>query len=272
MHKFISFNLKTILAKHAFLPAISSATFYGKGIFTTVSIYNSKPFQWEKHLQRLNDNAKKIGVDLAEFSAKVVTGALLEIIENNKLANARARLTFFDEASNKIWQTESKRKTSFLITTAEFSAVSGKFGLTVSPFQVNSKSPLVNTKSCNYLENLLALEDAKGKGFDEAVLLNERGEIVSASMANVFWIKKGKIFTPNLQTGCLDGTTRNFVLENFPVKETIANLAELKKADEIFLTSAGIGIAKVKSFDEKILSDEITSSVKDEFFRRCSSY
>lgn len=272
MHKYVSFNQRIILAEDAFLSAISSATFYGKGIFTTVAIYNSKPFQWEKHLQRLNDNAEKIAIELSEFSSEVVENAFLEIIEKNKLANARIRLTFFDEASNKIWQTESKRKTSFLMTSADFRTVSENFRLTVSPFQINSKSPLVNIKSCNYLENLLRFEDAKGKGFDEAILLNERGEIVSAAMANVFWVKNGKIFTPNLETGCLDGTTRSFILENFPVKETIANLAELKKADEIFLTSAGVSVAKVKSFDEKILSEEITNRVKNEFSRYCSSF
>jgi 4-amino-4-deoxychorismate lyase len=272
MYKFVSFNQQIIPSDNALLPAISSVTFYGKGVFTTVAIYNSKPFQFEKHLQRLEDNAEKIGVELSEFPAKTIENSLYEIIEKNKLTNARVRLTFFDESSNKIWQSESKRRTSFLIICADFRFASANFRLAVSPHQINSKSPLVNIKSCNYLENLLALEDVKRKGFDEAIRLNERAEIVSASMANVFWIKNNQIFTPNLQTGCLNGTTRYFVLENFQVKEIEANLAELENADEIFLTSAGIGVAKVKVFGEKILADEITNSVKDEFLRHCSSY
>ncbi len=270
MHKFVSFNHRITLAENAFLPAISSAAFYGKGVFTTVAIYNSKSFLWEKHWQRLNTNAKKIGVDLSEFTSETVEKSLSEIIEKNKIANARARITFFDQSPNKIWQIESKRRTDFLIVTADFRGVSENFCLTVSPFRVNSTSPLTGVKSCNYLENILVLEDAKAKGFDEAVRLNEREEVVSVSTANIFWIKNREIFTPNLETGCLNGTTRNFLLESFSVKETKANLAEIKNADEVFLTSAGIGVAKVKSIDEQILKGEIANQIQIKFSRQCN--
>ena len=271
MHKFVSFNQQIVSAKNAFIPAVSSAAFYGKGIFTTIALYNSKPLQWEKHWQRLIENAEKIGIDLSELHEKFIKISLSEIIEKNKVTNARARLTFFDESSNKIWQSESKRKTSFLITTADFRGISEGFHLAVSPFLVNSTSPLANVKSCNYLENILALEDAKTKGFDEAVRLNEHGEIVSASMANVFWTKNGEIFTPSLATGCLAGTTRSFVLESFIVNETKASLTKLENADEVFLTSAGIGVAKVKSLNEKTFDGEIVNQIQTEFLRQCDS-
>jgi hypothetical protein len=57
-----------------------------------------------------------------------------------------------------------------------------------------------------------------------------------------FWKKNDAIYTPNLEAGCLKGTTRDFILENFAVEERASNLSELCEADEIFLTSAGIGI------------------------------
>lgn len=269
MHKFVFFNCQSISAENIFLPVASSAALYGKSVFTTVAIYNSKVFQWEKHWQRLIENAKRIGVDLSKFSKDFIEKSLSEIIAKNKIKNARARLTFFDESLNKIWRTESKRETSFLIVTADFRGISENFRLAASPFTVNSTSPLANVKSGNYLENILILEDAKAKGFDETIRLNERGEIVSASMANVFWTRNGAIFTPNLETGCLDGTTRSFVLENFTVNETKANSRELENADEIFLTSAGIGIAKVKSLNEKTFSGEIGNQIQTEFFRQC---
>jgi len=98
------------------------------------------------------------------------------------------------------------------------------------------------------------LENAKANGFDEAIRLNERGEIASAATANVFWTKNGKIFTPSLETGCLAGTTRRFVLERFAVNEKTAQIMELEQADEVFLTSAGIGIIQVSKFQEKKFS------------------
>jgi branched-subunit amino acid aminotransferase/4-amino-4-deoxychorismate lyase len=114
--------------------------------------------------------------------------------------------------------------------------------LTVSPFRVNTKSPLVGVKSCNYLENILALEDARAKKFDEAVRLNERGEIVSACLANIFGKRTTRFTRRILRQVVLKGTTRDFILENFAVEERASNLSELCEADEIFLTSAGIGI------------------------------
>jgi len=247
MHKFISFNHQVLPAENAFLSATSSAALYGKGIFTTIAIHESTPFLWEKHWRRLTGNALKVGIDLTEFSEETVKNSLLEIIEKNNLIRGRARLTIFDESHSSAWQVETRGKTSVLIQTADFRVVPANFRLAVSPYRINSTSPLAGVKSCNYLENLLALEDARAKGFTEAIRLNEKNEIVSACLANVFWKKNGAIYTPSLETGCLEGTMRAFVLENYAVKEKKAGLTELKEADEIFLTSAGIGIVKIEN-------------------------
>ena len=204
---------------------------------------------WEKHWTRLTKNAETIGIDLNEFSEESVKNSLLEIISENKITNARVRLTFFDESASEIWSFETDKKTSFLITTGDLQTISKKNRLTISPFRVNSTSPLVGVKSCNYLENILALEDAKAQNFDEAIRLNERGEVVSACLANIFWIKDEKIFTPELKTGCLKGTTRSLIVENFPVKETKAKLAELNDAETVFLTSSGLGILKIADIE-----------------------
>lgn len=234
-----------------FLPAVSSAAFYGKSIFTTVAVYNTKPFQWEKHWRRLNENAAQIGIDLSNFSQSQTNDSLLKLIEENNLQNGRARLTFFDESANGIWSTGENKKTDLLITTADFQTVAESFNLTVAQLSQNSKSLLAGIKSGNYLERLLTLEDAKKNDFDEAVCLNEKGEIVSAIMSNIFWTNGEKIFTPSLETGALRGTTRDFIIENFSVVEKKAEFAELKSADEIFLTSAGIGVVRVKIFEDK---------------------
>ncbi len=256
------------------LSAISSAALYGKGVFTTMAIYNAKPFLWEQHWKRLAHNAEKIGINLTEFSEDIIKNALLQIIAENKITKARARITFFDESSSRVWDFETNKKTSFLITTSDFRYISKDEKIIVSPFLVNSTSPLAGVKSCNYLENILALEDARAKGFDEGVQLNERGEIVSACMANIFWIKDEKIFTPTLRTGCLNGTTRSFITEHFPVIKIKANLAELNEADDIFLTSSGIGIQKVANIETKqfIKSSKIFVQIKKMFFDFTTKY
>ena len=203
MHNFVFFDKKVFLNSDSKIAAVSSAALYGKGVFTTLAIKERKAFLWEKHWRRLNDNAGKIGVDLSAFSEEFLIDALDRLIEKNVIETARARITFFDESASRIWHFETERKTGLLIVTDNLRETPENFRLTVSRFPVNSASPLTGVKSCNYLENILALDEAKRRGFDEAVRINERGEIVSACMANIFWRKDGKLFTPSLKTGCL---------------------------------------------------------------------
>ena len=262
MNKNVSFNLRILPAEKTFLSAISSAALYGRGVFTSLAIYDSKPLFWEKHWRRLTENSAKLNIDLCAFDERSVSAALSQIVLKNNLDTGRARLTFFDEAPGKIWNFDSKNRTHLLMTTARFQEANDEFRLTVAPFPLNSKSPLAGVKSCNYLENLLALEDAKKRGFDEALRLNEKGEIASAATANIFWIKGEKILTPRLETGCLAGTTREFLLEKFLVAETTAELAELSTADGIFLTSAGIGIRPVSFGDVKHKNSSLIGELK----------
>jgi branched-subunit amino acid aminotransferase/4-amino-4-deoxychorismate lyase len=241
MHKFVYFNRKIVSTERVHLSALSSAALYGKGVFTTIAIHRSIAFLWEKHWRRLTADARKIEIDLTAFSESFTLNSLNAVVEKNKAESGRARLTFFDESPGSIWQFDAKRRTSLLIQTADFRPVPEAFRLTVSPYRINSTAPLVGVKSCNYLENILAFNEARSRGFDEAVRLNEKDEIASACMANVFWRKGKTIYTPSLETGSLNGTTRQFILENFAVKEIAANISELSAAEGIFLTSSGIG-------------------------------
>ncbi len=126
--------------------------------------------------------------------------------------------------------------------------------LTVSPYRTNTLSPLAGVKSVNYLNHLISWEEARVRDFDEAMVLNERGEIVSATMANLFWVTEGTLHTPTLSTGAISGITRARVLAlaselAVPHVEGVYELSHLSDADEIFLTSSGLNVAIVTTFD-----------------------
>ena len=161
MHEFVSLNHRILPVADAFLAAASAAALYGRSIFTTVAVYNFEPFLWEKHWQRLIAAARKIGIDFSRFSESEIKNSLLEIINRNCFRNGRARLTFYDESPTAVWGNDAKSRTSLLIQTADFRSVKDKFNLTVSPFPINSQSPLAGVKCGNYLENILAWENAK---------------------------------------------------------------------------------------------------------------
>lgn len=267
MHKYVCFNQRIIPAHDAGLSVFSSAALYGKGVFTTININDSKPFLWDKHWARIRRDAETIGVDLSNVSKSVIKNALTKLIERNDVKNGRARLTFYDEAASAIWSRETNKTTSFMILTANQSARARSMRLTISPFSINSSSPLAGVKSCNYLENILAFGNAKSEDFDEAVRLNERGEIVSACMANVFWTRNDEIYTPPAAAGCLPGTTREFIIENFKIREKSAAAAELIEADDVFLTSSGIGIVRASVLGKKLYGESSNAFLKiSEFF------
>jgi branched-chain amino acid aminotransferase len=232
------------------LPA-TGALLNGMGVFSTLRIVNSTTFLWEKHWRRLTTNAEKLGLDISAYEEGSVAALLAEAIKRDGIVDGRVRITFFDESPSPIWSDQVEKKTDLSIITGDLRPVPREFKLTVSPYLVNSTSPLAGVKSCNYLENILAMDEVKGRGFHEAVRVNERGEITSGGMSNVFWLKSGKLFTPSLATGCLAGTTREFVLENIDCEEVTAEIEQLRDADQIFLTSAGIGMVCAAEFEGK---------------------
>jgi branched-chain amino acid aminotransferase len=264
MHRFVSFNCSPVESSEPAVRGLGAGALYGKGIFTTIAIFDWIPFLWEKHWRRLEANAALVGIDLSEFDpAEAVIGyALEELFGDNKFSTGRARITLFDESATVLWPYEASHRTSLLITTADLLPVAENFKLTVSPHLINSTSPLARVKSCNYLEKIIAKDEAKQRGFDEAIQLNERGEVASACMANVFWLRGGRLFTASLETGCLPGTTREFVLENIDCDEVEVGIEELQTADEIFLTSAGIGVVQVAEFEGRKLQRNEHSIMK----------
>jgi branched-chain amino acid aminotransferase len=237
VHPVIYLNRTMVEATKARVAPVSSAMLYGRGVFTTVAIYNSVPFLWPKHWRRLMDHAGRLGVDCSGCTEEGVGEALKKLISVNRVRDGRARVILLARSGRDFWKTKAPagKKTDLLIMTGEAQTVppSG-MSLAVSPYRFNTFSPLVGIRSLNYLEQVLAWEEAQAREFDEAIMLNERGEVVAATMANIFWVKDGTVYTPKL-----------FI----PLIEGVNELSDLTEADEIFLTSASLGLAIVTTFD-----------------------
>ena len=256
MHEYVSFNGKILAANEAAIPAVSSAALYSKGVFTTVAVRDWTPTLWERHWARLRENARRLRLDISFFTEEAILLALNELLKRNNAATGMARLTFFDERAGKPWAFDTGRTTGLFIITKE-APLPADIRLTISPFRINTRSPLSGVKSCNYLENIIPLNHAKEGGFDEAVRLNERDQIASGCMANIFWKKDGRLFTPSLASGCLPGTTRGELIDKEGAVEMDAGIEALENADEIYLTSAGLGKARVSEFEGKVFNPKV---------------
>ena len=244
-------------ASKARVAPVSSAMLYGRGVFTTVAIYDGAPFLWREHWQRLQDHAERLNVECVGLTERGVGEALKKLVSVNRVREGRARVILLARSGRGIWKAKSPgaKNTDLLIVTGEAQKVSHSgMTLAVSPYRCNTFSPLTGIKSLNYLDHVLAWEEAQAREFDEGVVLNERGEVVSAIMANIFWVKDGTAYTPTLSTGALAGVTRAAVIDlaskhSIPLIEGVHELSDLTEADEIFLTSAGLGVAIVTTFD-----------------------
>lgn len=257
MHRHVILNKRLVEASKARLHAVSASALYGRGVYTTVAVHKGRPFLWGAHWSRLLAHAARAGVE-CDFGEHEMALLLKRLVETNGVERGRARVQLLARALRGRWKFEradaDAAASDLLIITADAWPPAEALSLTVSPFRLNTHSPLAGLKTTSRLEHVLALEEARARDFDEAVVTNERGEVAGAVAANIFWVKHGTLHTPALQTGALAGTTRACVLElaaelAVPVVEAAQGLHELGEADEIFLTSSSLGVAPVAAFD-----------------------
>ena len=276
VHSVIYLNRTMLEATKARVAPVSSAMLYGRGVFTTVAIYRGKPFLWQEHWQRLLNHATRLNIDCSGCTEAGVGEALKKLITVNKVGDGRARVILLARSGRDFWKTKvpGTKQTDMLIMTGEAQKVpAAGMTLAVSPYRLNTFSPLAGIRSLNYLEQVLSWEEAQSREFDEAVMLNERGEIAAATMANIFWVKDATVYTPALSTGAIAGITRETLIklaeqESIPVVEGVYELGDLVEADEIFLTSANVGVGIVTTFDFRqysVTAESISARLRKAF-------
>jgi len=233
------------------MTANSASILYGKGIFTTVAVRSGTPLFWDKHWARLTRDSAKVGVDMSAHAEAFVFGELAQAIKENGIVEGRARITFLDQRPGTIWPGTAVENTAMSIIAAGARGPAKKLSLTASPYRVNRYSPLTGVKSCNYLENILALDEARTRGFDEGIRINDGGAMTGVCMANIYWLKGGVLFTPSLSTGCLPGTTREHILENLECHEVAMPIETLAAVEAIFLSSTGLGVIQANDLENR---------------------
>jgi branched-subunit amino acid aminotransferase/4-amino-4-deoxychorismate lyase len=255
MDRLIYHNDRIIDASEAKIAPTLAGVLYGWGLFTTLRIYQGRAFAFEHHWERLLKSSDKARVPLG-IDAGVIKQALGDIVAANAVEQGRARITILKGEAGS-WRGASAREADVLIFTAsEAARPPSPIALTVSPYRLLSSGPLTGIKRTAMIENLLAYDEARSRSFDEAVLLNERGEMVGATAANLFWAQGDELFTPSLATGAIAGITRRFVCDiaaqaKLHLVEGSFTTQRLLDAREVFLTSTAREIALVASYDVK---------------------
>ena len=231
---------------------------YGYGLFETMRAYSGRIFQLSTHLERLRHSAGLIGLPLDAFDLEK---SCYDTLKANNLKEARIRLTVSIGEGEAIPDPPHNPKPTVLVIATSYTPPTAEvyrkgFKALVSSIRQNSQSPISRLKSANCLNNILAKKAAKAVGTDEALLLNEKGFLCEGGTSNIFLVSKGNLLTPNEESGCLPGITRQAVIElasklGIGVTQKGIPLDELSQADEAFLTSSLIEVMPLTGVDGK---------------------
>jgi branched-chain amino acid aminotransferase len=224
---------------------------YGDGIFEGIRAYNGRILRLEDHLRRLKESADGIYLALPMSLAELET-AVVETVRANKLRDAYIRLLLTRGVGDLGLDMRKCRKGASLIIIADkielYPAEVYEKGLTLitSSYRQKRRDQVPATiKSLNYLLNVLARAEATRAGAQEAILLNAEGQVTECTGDNIFSVVDGRVFTPPVCAGILEGVTRGLVLElvrehlGHEVTQREMTVADLCRADEVFLTGTG---------------------------------
>ncbi len=213
----------------------------GWGIFTTLRISRGEAFAYERHWRRLEKDAAITRLPMPYTAAKVRVH-LHEVIRANKVTEGCARI-YLVYNSVGFWQSDEKcPPVDLIIYTAGLPEHRETVRLAVREHGRHAASSLAGVKTISWLNNVWAVAEAIKDGFDEVVMLNERGEVTECTSANIFVVRGEKVFTPPLNSGCLEGVTRGILMEIAPeagvsVLEQSLRPEDLNSADEVFISS-----------------------------------
>jgi len=249
IHPFVFHNESLLPIEKARLSPGQAGLICGWGIFTTVRISRGEAFAYERHWRRLEKDAGVIHLPMPYTGAKIRVH-LHEVIRANKVTEGCARI-YLVYNSVGFWQSAEERPpVDLIIYSASLPEHREIVRLALRAHGRYAASPLAGVKTISWLNNVWSIAEANKEGFDEVIMLNERGEVAECTSANIFAVRDGKILTPSLNSGCLEGITRGILLEiapeaGLPVIEQSLRPEDLYAAEEVFISSTNRNLISV---------------------------
>ncbi|UCH42436.1 MAG: aminotransferase class IV [Dehalococcoidales bacterium] len=258
MNNIIFLNGSLLPRSQASISVLDYGFLYGYGLFETMRAYNGQVFRLERHLERLSDSIEMLGFNIAGVDLR---SAVTDVTQANNLSDARIRVTVSIGEGGMVPDPGSCDEPTVLVMAEAYQPYPPPiyhkgFKTITSTIRRNSQSPLSQIKSSCYLESLLARQQARAAGADEAILLNDKGFLTEASTSNIFLVTGSLLRTPARDSGILPGITREAILELAPqsgITSVEDNIEpdELFQAEEAFLTNSIMEIMPLTEVDGK---------------------
>lgn len=252
IHHFVFHNDRVLPVETVRLSPGQAGLLNGWGLFTTIRIHDGIPFAFERHWSRLERDAERTRCPFP-FVAETVRDQLAMLLQANTVREGAARIyAIYNQVG--FWRSaENFPRVDLLLCSADLPSYREPSRLGLREFGRYAASPLAGVKVLSWLDNVWNYYEAQQAGFDEVVLLNERGEVAECTAANIFCVRGGRVTTPPLNSGCLSGITRSVLLEigasvGVEVKEAVLRPDDLYAADEVFISSTNrsmLGVSEI---------------------------
>ncbi len=277
MHRFILHNDDIREASECVLSAGQVGLLSGWGVFSTLRVSGGVLFAWERHWERMRRDAALMRVPFPS-DPEYVRSRLLRLIQANGTQDATLRVVVVRN-SGSVWQGPVERDFDLIALTTDLKNWGRGVNLDLCAQARHAASEFRGTKILSWALNLTLYERAQQAGFDEVILLNERGEVCECTSANLFIAQGNNVWTPPLDSGCLPGVTRELLLheirvEGTPVAEKTLYPEDLMGADEVFITSTTRDLLPVVSIAGRPLRNQGNARrlLEDAFGHYCTDY
>ena len=231
----------------------------GVGLFETVLTVDGQMQLWDAHVSRLRRGCAILGLPVPDAALLISAASAAIEASGQGAGRAAVRLTWTGGSGTRGLTAPAAVEPRLFATAAPAALPPSTMSLATSPIRRNSTSPTSRMKTLSYLDNVEARRLAVSAGADEALLLNERGELASCAAANIFWVADGQLLTSPLTAGVLDGVARGEALEaagalGWRCSEVAAPPRCLAEAQGVFITNSLLGAVAITSLDGTALA------------------
>lgn len=270
----IYLNGDLVAKEDAKISVFDHGLLYGDGVFEGIRLYNGCVYKLEDHLERLEYSAKAILLELP-LNREEFKKAVCDTCKINELRNGYVRLVVTRGPGHLGLTPDGCGPANVIIIADDIQLYpeelyeNGLKIISVPTRRINSSALPPAIKSLNYLNNILAKIEAKKVGFQEALMLNDKGEIAECTGDNVFIISKGVLYTPPLDSGSLRGITRGAVIDlsakmGLVCKEQALTRYDLWTADECFLTGTAAEVIPCVEVDHRTIGSGFPGCITKE--------
>lgn len=244
-----------VAASEAVIPVDDLAIMRGFGVFDLLRTLNGQPLFLKEHIRRLEDSARRIGIQLP-WSGRELIDVVLDTLHRNCFEESNIRIVVTGGSSPDFITPQGKPRLLVLVTRAPVLPEEWYTdGVKIMTFF--SERSIPGAKSIDYVAATIALKQAREQGAIEAVYVDHKGHVLEGTTSNIFAVVDGKLITPG--TGILSGITRKAVLDlaakKLPVEIRDLELDELTSADEVFITGTNKMIVPVVQVDRSSIGD-----------------